>query len=78
MLRRVFVRRRIAAADVAAGQAQSQMHSVASDAQTVFATFGAGRHVLNLIQMLAGVLHSSPLANVGQDAILSHDQLASF
>src|SRR5574341_68421 len=59
MFRRVLVRRRIAAANVTAGQAQSQMHPVSSDAQTVFAAFSAGRHVLNLIQMRAGVLHYS-------------------
>src|SRR5215813_12526532 len=62
MFRRVLVRRRIAASDVPAGQAQSQMQPLASAAQTVFTASRAGRYVLNLIQMRACVFHSSTIA----------------
>ncbi len=56
---RVLVRRIVAAADMAATQAQAQVQPAASDAQTVFTALRAGRHVTNLIQMRAGLFYSS-------------------
>jgi hypothetical protein len=44
----VFVLRRIAAADVSAAHAQTQMHPAVTDAQTVLAAFRAGRDLLDL------------------------------
>jgi hypothetical protein len=50
MFRRMFIWRRIAAADVAADQAEPQMHPAAANFQTVLTTFGGVRvNVSNLI-----------------------------
>src|SRR5262245_30299735 len=49
VLRRVLVRRRVAAADVTASQTQAQMQPTASAAQAIFASSCAGRDFLNLI-----------------------------
>src|SRR5262245_41252510 len=59
VLRRVLVRRGVAAADVPASQTQAQMQPTASAAQTIFTPSRAGRDFLNLIQMRASVFHSN-------------------
>src|SRR5215471_11102796 len=57
MLRRVLVRRGVAAADVPTSQTQAQMQPTAPAAQTIFAASHGGRHFLNLIQMCTRVFH---------------------
>ena len=49
----VFPRRRVAAADVATGQTQTQAHPLAASFQTLFAPFCVGCHIPNLIKVLA-------------------------
>jgi hypothetical protein len=51
MLPCVSMRRRIAAADVTAGQAQAQMHPIGADPQAVFAALGARHYITNCRQM---------------------------
>ena len=53
VFRRVFVWRRVAAADMAAVHAEAQMHPRGADAQTVFTAVGAGCYVFDLIEMRA-------------------------
>ena len=53
VFRGVFVWRRVAAADMAARQAEAQMDPRGADAQTVFTAVGAGCHVSDFIQMRA-------------------------
>jgi hypothetical protein len=50
----VFVPGRIAAADVAAGQAQAQVHPGVAHLQTFFATFGVGFYVVDLVEVRTG------------------------
>src|SRR5215831_3846331 len=57
VLRRVLVRRRVAAADVPASQTQAQMQPTAPVAQTIFAASLAWRDFLYLIKMCAGFFH---------------------
>src|SRR5215470_12427959 len=64
MLRRVLVRRRVAAADVPASQTQAQMQPTAPAAQTIFAASRAGRDFLNLIKMCTSIFHSKSSENV--------------
>src|SRR5262245_66016419 len=63
VLRRVLVRRGVAAADVTASQTQAQMQPTAPVTQTIFAASRAGRDFLNLIQMCAGFFHSHSSEN---------------
>jgi hypothetical protein len=49
----VLVERRIAAADMAADQAQAKMNPGTADFEALFATLRLGLHVLNLVQMRA-------------------------
>ena len=56
----VFVFRRVAATDMAALQAQPQVHPAVTHLQTLFAALGVRRHLLDLVEMLAG-LHGYPL-----------------
>ena len=53
MLRRVAVRRAVAAADVPARHAHPEMNPVAADLQAVFAAVGARCHFFDLGKMLA-------------------------
>ena len=50
----VLVFRTIAAADVAAGEAEAQMNPVVAHFQALFAAVGAGRDISNFFQMMAG------------------------
>lgn len=61
MTRGVLVRRRVAATDVTAGHAQTQMLPLVADAQAILTTAGARRNVLDLIKMGAVFAHLSPL-----------------
>src|SRR5579872_5634930 len=47
----VFVLRRIAATDVAAGKAQAQVNPGVAHLQTFFATFGMRFYVVNLVEV---------------------------
>ena len=60
----VFVFRGIAAADMAALEAQAQMHPVVSDFQAVFTAVDFGFDVANGIEVRA-VLHESLLDDTG-------------
>ncbi len=51
MLGRVFVGRHITAADMAADQADAQVDPTPTAFQAVFTPVGAGRDVLNLVEM---------------------------
>jgi hypothetical protein len=55
----VLVLGRIAAADVAAGQAESQMDPLVADSETVLAAVGAGNHFADLDEVRAGLSHRS-------------------
>src|SRR5262245_708751 len=62
VLRRVFVRRVIAATHVAAAQTEAQMHPAAAHLETLLAAVGrAGSDVLNLIEVRALFRHFSSL-----------------
>jgi hypothetical protein len=50
----VFVLRRIAAADVAAGEAQAQVDPGVAHLQTFFAAFGLRFYVVNLVEVRTG------------------------
>jgi hypothetical protein len=52
----VFVWRRVAATDVAAGHANPQVQPGATDAQAIFTSLGAGRDFFDLIEM--GTFHN--------------------
>ena len=54
VFRRVFVFRRVATADVAAGHAEPQVNPCVANFQTVFTAIGAGCYFANLIEMCAG------------------------
>ena len=58
MARGVFVFGRVATADVAAREAQTQMHPIIAGAQTIFATVGARRDLSDLIKMQTLLSHS--------------------
>jgi hypothetical protein len=60
---RVFVRRRVAAADVAADEAHPQMNPAPTDFEAILTSLRARRHILNLIDMGTLTAH---------DALLSH------
>jgi hypothetical protein len=60
----VFVFRRVAATDMAALQAQPQVHPAVTHLQTLFAALGVRRDLLDLVEMLAG-LHGYPLQEHG-------------
>ena len=52
----------VTAPDVAAGQADTQVHPIIPCLQTAFATLGTRRHVTNLVQVRALLLgHRIPL-----------------
>ncbi len=51
MFSRVFVLGRIAAADMAADQADAQMHPAITRIQAIFAALRAWRHLLYLVKM---------------------------
>lgn len=53
----VLILRLVAATDVAAGAAQSQMHPIVSHRQTFLAPRGAGGDLVNLIEMRASRSH---------------------
>src|SRR6516162_8654641 len=55
----VFVFRRVAVTDMAALQAQPQVHPAVTHLQTLFAALCAWRYLLDLVEMLAG-LHGYP------------------
>lgn len=55
----VFVFRRVAATDMAALQAQPQVHPAVTRLQTLFAALGVRSDLLDLVEMLAG-LHGYP------------------
>src|SRR5215207_2442316 len=48
----------VAAADVTAGHAHAQVHPLAADAQAVLAALAARRHVGDLVEMAAGLVHA--------------------
>jgi hypothetical protein len=50
----VFVLRRIAAADVAAGEAQAQVDPGVAHLQTFLAAFGLGLYVVDLVEVRTG------------------------
>ena len=54
MFGRVFVRRTVAATDVTAYFAQTQMHPSCADLQTIFAAVRAWRYFFYFLQMFAG------------------------
>src|SRR5437773_1873371 len=54
---RMLVRGRVAAANVPAGQAQSQMHPKASDSQTIFTAVGARGYWFDLIKVWTSFSH---------------------
>jgi len=56
MLGRVFVFRAVAAADVPAREAQSQVNPIVATLQTLFAAIGMGCNRLDLIKM-STVIH---------------------
>jgi hypothetical protein len=60
----VFVFRRVAATDMAALQAQPQVHPAVTHLQTLFAALCVWRDLLDLVEMLAG-LHGYPLQEHG-------------
>jgi hypothetical protein len=62
VFRGVFVRRRVAAAYVAAGHAEAQVHPLGADAQAIFTSVGAGRDFFDLIEMSADFWHISLLS----------------
>jgi hypothetical protein len=53
----VFAGGGIAAADVAAGEANAQMNPLAAGFQTFLAALAAGLYFLNLVQMGTGLFH---------------------
>jgi hypothetical protein len=55
----VFVFRRVAATNMAALQAQPQVHPAVTHLQTLFAALGVRRDLFDLVEMLAG-LHGYP------------------
>ena len=57
---RMTSRRRVAATDMAALQAQPQVHPTVTHLQALFAALGVRSDLLDLIEMLAG-LHVYPL-----------------
>jgi hypothetical protein len=57
MFGRVFVRARIAAADVAADFAEAEMNPPVAGFETVLAAVGARRHLFDLREMLALLWH---------------------
>src|SRR4051812_39941988 len=57
MFGRVTVRGIIAAADMAAGPAQPEMHPPAASLETLLAAIGARRHVLNIALVRTGIRH---------------------
>src|SRR5689334_16376516 len=57
---RMLVPRLVAATDVAAGEAQSQMHPVVAGLQALFAPVTARRDVTDLGEMRAGVHRGRP------------------
>jgi len=59
MFGRVFVLRAVAAANMAASEAEAQMQPCIPDLQTIFATFTAGFHILYLIKMRATLWHTA-------------------
>jgi len=62
MLRRMPVLRGIAAANMPATEAQSQVYPRITGLQTVLATSGVRRHSSNLIQVGALLSHDCPLS----------------
>jgi hypothetical protein len=61
MLRGVFVLRGVAAANVTATQAQTQMRPSVAHFEAFFATLGLGFYFLNLIEVGAGIGHAGLL-----------------
>ena len=59
---RVFIRRAVATADVAAGFAQSEVHPCVTSLQTIFTPFGAGRDRLYVIDVRTLSSHCPSLA----------------
>jgi hypothetical protein len=57
VFRGVLIRGRVAAADMPAGQAQSQVDLLAPGAQTVFTALRAGGDFMNLIQVPTFLTH---------------------
>src|SRR2546423_4875186 len=53
VLRRMFVLRRVAAADVAATAAQAQVHPTVARLQTILAPVGARLHLAQLVEVPA-------------------------
>src|SRR2546421_7356309 len=51
VLRRMFVLRRVAAADVAATPAQAQVHPTVARLQTILAPIGARLHLAQLVEV---------------------------
>ena len=64
MRRRMLALRDIAAADVAAGEAKSEMHPVHPHLQAFLTSFGCFRlNVADLVEMTASFWHTKPAAN---------------
>jgi len=61
MLGGVFVLRGVAAANVTATQAQTQMHPTVAHFEAFFASLGLGFNFLNLIEVGAGIGHAGLL-----------------
>ena len=59
----VFVRRRVATADVAARHAEAQVQPGAATSQAVFTSFRTGRDRLDLIKMATFVSHNKVMIN---------------
>jgi len=58
VLRRVLVRRRVAAADVAARHAAPQVQPVAAHGEALLAALGAGRRIEDLVEVGTGHRHT--------------------
>ena len=71
MLGRVLILRRVAAADVTAGEAQAQMHPPVADLEAVFATACVRRDGVYLVQMRAHDCHVAPTpSSVGRQILM--------
>ena len=57
MMKRVRVRRILAAADVAAGEANPELRPRRAERETFFASVGAGRDILDFSEMFALLGH---------------------
>ena len=69
MLRGVLVLRRVAAADMPTGHAQSQMDPFVAHLEALFATLGMRLHILNLAGVFAVFHRFDPLVLFSHDSV---------